>query len=323
MRSIGKLEKRDWAQRFVAYLISQKIDATAEEEDGQWVVWVHDEDAVDEARKLLETFQEDPDHQRYAAAVAVAKKKIQEKARQREAIAKRVVDVRSQWARQSVGRPARLTVGIIVLTVLISIASGFVREPSNPVVRALAFCDTYQLVTWRGETIAEKLIDIRRGQLWRLLTPIFLHVSVWHLLFNMMWFFGLGSMIELRRGPLALLALVVGIGVANNLITGLTPSDLPAPFTYLGGSPLSVGMSGVVYGLAGYLWYWRQADPSRGLFISDQTVILLLIWLGLGMVGILNQMIGPISNLGHLGGLICGLAAARLEFSWQHRGSEK
>ncbi len=323
MRSIGKLEKRDWAQRFVAYLISQKIDATAEEEDGQWVVWVHDEDAVDEARKHLETFQEDPDHQRYASAVAVAKKKIQEKARQREAIAKRVVDVRSQWARQSVGRPARLTVGIIVLTVLISIASGFVQEPSNRVYRALAFCDTYQLVTWRGETIAEKLIDIRHGQLWRLLTPIFLHVSVWHLLFNMMWLFGLGSMIELRRGPLALLALIVGIGVADNLITGLTPSDLPPPFTYLGGSPLSVGMSGVVYGLAGYLWYWRQADPSRGLFISDQTIILLLIWLGLGIVGILHQIIGPISNLGHLGGLICGLAAARLEFSWQDRRSKK
>ena len=40
------------------------------------------------------------------------------------------------------------------------------------------------------------LYEVSRGQLWRLLTPVFLHLSIMHILFNMLWFKDLGYLIE-------------------------------------------------------------------------------------------------------------------------------
>src|SRR5690606_36200319 len=51
-----------------------------------------------------------------------------------------------------------------------------------------------------GPRRSRGLAEVREGQLWRLLTPIFLHLSIWHLLFNMYWTVVFGSLIETHRG---------------------------------------------------------------------------------------------------------------------------
>ena len=55
------------------------------------------------------------------------------------------------------------------------------------------------------------LPEIRHGQLWRLITPIFIHFGPLHIFFNMLWLRDLGSMIEGRQSSwrLALLVLVI------------------------------------------------------------------------------------------------------------------
>ena len=67
-------------------------------------------------------------------------------------------------------------------------------------------------------------------------------------------------------------------------------------------------MSGVVYGLLGYIWMRAKFDPFSGLFLHKNTVIMMLVWLVLCFTGLL----GPIANLAHLFGLLIGMAAGFL-----------
>ena len=137
------------------------------------------------------------------------------------------------------------------------------------------------------------LQEIRHGEVWRLITPIFVHMSPLHILFNMLWLRDLGSMIEGRQSSVYLLMLVLVIAAGSNV----------AQF-YFGHSPNFGGMSGVVYGLLGYVWIRGKLDPGSGLFLHPSTVTMMLIWLVACYTGIL----GPIANTAHLAGLVMGAA---------------
>ena len=136
------------------------------------------------------------------------------------------------------------------------------------------------------------LPEIANGEWWRLLTPIFVHRDPLHLFFNMMWLFDLGSMIEGRQSVGRLALLVVVIGVLSNL------------GQYWLAGPLFYGMSGVVYGLLGYIWIRGKFDPASGLFLHRQTVTMMLIWFFLCMTPLMKG----IANGAHAVGLMTGMA---------------
>jgi GlpG protein len=73
---------------------------------------------------------------------------------------------------------------------------------------------------------------------------------------------------------------------------------------YIVSGPLFVGMSGVVYGLLGYIWMMTQFQVPTLYILSPQTVMFMLIWLGLCLVGIIPN----VANTEHVVGLLIGVA---------------
>jgi GlpG protein len=155
-------------------------------------------------------------------------------------------------------------------------------------------------------TVGEGLQALLHGEVWRLITPIFIHFGPWHLLFNMLWLRDLGSLIERRWSTLTLLALVGGSAVAANLAQYVVNWDLADGVRFA--NALSGGMSGVVYCLLGYLWMRGRHDPTAGVRLHPQTVLMMMVWLVLCCTGAL----GRIGNTAHAVGLLVGVVWGRV-----------
>ncbi|MEI6653882.1 MAG: rhomboid family intramembrane serine protease [Verrucomicrobiota bacterium] len=153
--------------------------------------------------------------------------------------------------------------------------------------------------------VQDPLADIRRGQVWRLVTPIFLHFGILHIVFNLMWLWQFGVMLEMRFRSLGFLGLVVVVAVLSNLAQGLWHG---ANFG---------GMSGVNYGLFGFVLLRSKLHPSPDLVLHPSTVSMMLIWLVVCFTGAL----GPVANTAHLVGLgvggAIGAATAMRSGGWQ------
>ncbi len=138
------------------------------------------------------------------------------------------------------------------------------------------------------------LHEIKRGQIWRLLTPIFLHLSLMHIIFNMLWFRDLGYLIEHRFGQHDLLKIIIISGLISNFLQ------------YAVSGPAFGGMSGVLYALLGYIWIYKKIVSNFDYSLPKRDIGLMIGWLFLCMTGLL----GPIANTAHAGGLFSGMLYA-------------
>lgn len=307
MRQIGTIPNLAWAERFTAFLITQGIIAQAEEEGGAWAIWVRDEDHLDEAKAAFEQFKANPEDPQYQDALREATAILAAETKRREEAQKNVIEMRGRWRRPGARRNP-LVVSVILLCIgvyflSLTQASRWQADSTTLTMRTLSFRDTHPLA--RGvESWSDRLSDIKRGQLWRLVTPAFLHASILHLAFNMFMFHMFGSVIEDRRGTAKLALIVVFIAAVSNSAQGLAPSN----WGVFGGSPYFLGLSGVVYGLLGYLWMKTTYEPDSGLYVSGGTVAFLLIWMFLGFAGVLKPMGIHMANLAHGVGFVTGLA---------------
>src|SRR5439155_4870026 len=108
------------------------------------------------------------------------------------------------------GRITALLVGIsVVIWILYQIPS------VRPYFGVLSI--TQQYIGSQSDRWTKGLEEVRRGEVWRLITPIFIHFNLLHIFFNMLWLRDLGTLIELRRGGKYLLLQVVLIGAISNL----------------------------------------------------------------------------------------------------------
>ena len=95
------------------------------------------------------------------------------------------------------------------------------------------------------------------------------------------------------------------VALISNAAQALAPSNWGA---FAGGTNF-LGLSGVVYGLLGYLWMKTTYEPDSGLYVSGGTVTFLLIWMFLGFAGVLERLFGwHIANLAHGVGFVAGVA---------------
>jgi len=142
------------------------------------------------------------------------------------------------------------------------------------------------------------------GQLWRLLSPAFLHFGWMHLIFNMLWLWYFGRQVEARRGSRRMLTLLLFAGLGANLAQ------------YATGTVLFGGMSGVDFALLAYVWLMSWRAPRSGFFVPQMLVVFMLGWLVFAMTDMAAMVgFGNVANEAHLGGLVVGLA-----LGWYHSG---
>lgn len=133
------------------------------------------------------------------------------------------------------------------------------------------------------------------SQSWRFVTPAFLHFSLIHLLFNLLWWWQLAGVVEKEHGRLQLIVLFLCSAVASNLAQ------------YYLVSPYFGGLSGVVYALVGYCWLFGLLNKNSKVNLPNSYFLFLLAWLGLGFINILPV---NVANYAHLIGLLSGLLLA-------------
>lgn len=185
-----------------------------------------------------------------------------------------------------------VTLLLIGLSAAVSLLIGF--GDNRDMMRSFSFAD----FTLRGSRVFYQDLDgvIASGQWWRFLSPIFMHFSVMHIVFNLLWVWVIGSRVERQQGSVVLLLLVLVSGVLSNLAQ------------FLVSGPMFGGMSGVVFALIAYVWLWDRLRMRPGFGFPPALMGFMLVWLALGYTGLLEGLgLGAVANTAHLVGLLAGL----------------
>lgn len=130
---------------------------------------------------------------------------------------------------------------------------------------------------------------VMAGQVWRLLTSVFLHIGIVHLIVNMYSLYIIGRQLETFLGKFKYLIVFLGSGVLGSLLSVVLQPNV------------SAGASGAIFGLLGSLLYFGyHYRLYLGAVLKTQVipVIILNLIIGFSLPGI--------DNFAHIGGLVGG-----------------
>jgi GlpG protein len=312
MRQITTLPEEK-AQTFADYLLTLKIQTQLRPEAEGVGVWICDEDQVARAREELGGFTRNPSDERYQSARPAASALRRQEARVEEAYNRRQERLTQAMRGVAVGRRP-LTLALVVVSIGVALGSNFGNR-EGPLLQALHI-STFRIEEEGGvlKIFWPYLSEIRSGQVWRLVTPIFIHFGVVHLAFNVLAMLSLGGQMEARRGTVRFLLFVLVVAVLSNLAQYyLGHSRFENGRFVPSGAPNFGGMSGVLYGVFGYLWAKSRLEPRLGLTMSRESVLVMMGWFVLCWLGVL----GSIANVAHTAGLLLGLAIAAAPSWWR------
>ncbi len=204
--------------------------------------------------------------------------------------------IASEGAKLSVSR-AVVTHILVVISVLVYFAMTLFHSRHG-------VHDSPDLLRW-GANFAPLTVG---GQWWRLVTSIFVHVTLLHLAVNMWCLWDLGSFGERVYGRATFLAIYIASGEA-----GAMASLLWHPFA------VEAGASGAIFGVAGALiasfCFGELPFPRQAAKAALFSIVAFAGYnLFIGMVG------NGTGNAAHVGGLTCGflvgVCLARLPYRW-------
>lgn len=347
MRQLTSIKDQHQARYFASYLAVQGIQASAEEDDGEWSIWYHDDDDREHANELLAEYRNDPDDPKYEAAERKVRSVFMEANRLQKEINRDQKRLKKRWSGSWWhSYPATyIMIGICVVVAIVctdwsAVQGGGmgpalcnnrdsvllnkmgaatpieVREEGGKQARYFMvppqltgenlklenWASTLEIlkikfaVTWKSLKWTSS-----HGEVWRFVTPIFLHGSLLHILFNMMWLRSMGMAIELTRGTGRFVLLCLILAVTSNI----------GQLFWSG--PFFLGMSGVVFGLIGYVWMKGKTQPQLGIGLEQQTVVMSILFLVLCMAGVF----GNIANAAHLVGFFGGILIGARQAIWK------
>lgn len=141
---------------------------------------------------------------------------------------------------------------------------------------------------------------VAAGQYYRLVTAMFVHFSLIHLVSNMLGLYWYGQTNLYRAGQL--LIIYFGSGLGGNILSALKQPQIVAA----GASTAIMGLIGALLALT----FSQQVTNKGNLFLNS---ILLLLVNTVGMIGT------NVDIYGHLGGAITGFLLGSLFVCWNNR----
>ncbi|MEM1417250.1 MAG: rhomboid family intramembrane serine protease [Myxococcota bacterium] len=318
MRVLHVFDEKSPAERLAEALEGEGIgtDVKPGREAG-FQLFVQDDDDLEAAKAALALFLERPDDARFDDARKRARESRRARAKHDAAVDRKVRRARASLEASTTGQAGPMSKALVgiaaVLTAVTSLAPSSQRFFDLIDFPSLV-ASPYGLVSvgaWERFFGGVWELTILRGELWRLVTPFFVHApwfsvdpdtgarsfelfGVFHLVFNGMWLLAIGGMLERERGPWRMLALWLATAWAGEILESLY-------FGPANGVPHAIGMSGAVYGLLGYCYVRGRYDPTARLGIPRQTMTWMIAWLVLGFAGFMRM-----ANGAHLGGLLMG-----------------
>jgi GlpG protein len=288
MIELARLPLDQDLEPFSVWLNQNGVQHRVVEADGEQVLILLDPSLADQVHQALQSYLENPELKERLQTLNVNARRVH---RQKTAPYDRVTPAQ-----------APLVFLVIALCLLVAWLTGL--GEGGPYLRSLLIVNPldgdFNLSTMAGRWSA-LLVTIGDGEIWRLVTPDFLHFSVLHITFNLLMFWVLGGQVEHRRGWFSLLTLMLVVSIASNVAQ------------LLDGGYLFGGLSGVVYGLFGFCWVWSRYDAR--VFMPDALFRFALVWLIIGYTPLTEWVgLGRMANSAHLYGLLSGLVWAWLLF---------
>ncbi|MDZ4848446.1 MAG: rhomboid family intramembrane serine protease [Pirellulaceae bacterium] len=306
MRLLATLDGQTKAEAFVAYLLTLQISTHVESgpTSDQWEVWIRDEDRLDVARKELDSFLANSVDPKYNDAIRDAQRIVQDQKKHKLDVSRRVKTGRIVFrgGPMNGGGVPPITLTLIIIAVVVSLATNFMNPGEQNkfgrlVLEEMQFVSTEDYILSQKDTSSPKdpAASLKKGEIWRVLTPMFPHGSTMHIVFNVLALIQLGRIVERMEGELRFAILVLITGAFSSLMQGLMPAQF---FGY----PFFGGLSGVVFGVFGFLVAKSYLRPDLGVRLSQGSVVIMLLFLIAGFANVL----GPIANMAHLGGVLAG-----------------
>lgn len=256
-----------YAQAFVDYLKSLGVVASLQIRDDGANVFIDHEQDLERAQFELKRFLAEPNHERYRQASWL----MEEDNPQAEKLAGMYAGVGFARILKLAGVVTKSIIVICLLVFLLT-SQGFDAAARAP----LMFFGSLQSLSASGEV-------------WRWITPAFIHFGIFHFLFNMSAWWIFGGMVERTQSSRRLFMLFLVCAVISNLVQ----------FLWSGNS--FGGLSGVVYGVLGYLWFYERFSPAPPFRLPPGLMVFMVIALVLGFTNFL-----PMANQAHLSGLLTG-----------------
>ncbi|MEM6980593.1 MAG: rhomboid family intramembrane serine protease [Planctomycetota bacterium] len=319
MRRIGQTPNFATAERFCDYLETKSIRAKTDTEDdpeSPHDIWIREERDVDPARDILNEFLQRPDDSKFDAAAEAATlrrqrdREVKTKLRQQNKAQQRLRG-RGSFAG---GSPTTGSIPVVITVIVLSTIASFATNFGNPKPssepgqlsseqRIFTSLSCVDRIAYRAT--GDQFLSLKKGEIWRLITPMFLHGATFHLAFNMLALFTLGSVVERIHGS-AFLAGLLLISQVGAMGLQMSIPELPLP-PLLMESPIAIGASGAVFGVFGFVWIRPKIERDYPVEIPPMNVALMLGFLFVCM----TPLISGIANGAHLGGLVIGVIVAR------------
>lgn len=187
-----------------------------------------------------------------------------------------------------------ITVSLIIINVIVFILMYIFGKGSQ---------DAFTLIKF-GAFQKELILG---GEYYRLITSAFLHIGIFHLLFNCYALYVIGRQLESFLGKIKFLIIYLVSALCGSLMSMIFPISI------------SAGASGAIFGLLGSLLYFGyNYRVYLGTVLKSQIIPLILINLIFGF------MVSGINNAAHIGGLIGGiLITMSLGIKYKSKKSEQ